>query len=106
MLVVVVVYLESLAGLAGYTSVLPAGVGGGCQLSIALIAAAIMVSQSPASAIAVVREVKAKGQFTSTMLGVTVLIDVVVLLLSSVATSITNSECDPCRPASRSSTWC
>ena len=95
-LVVIVVYLESQGGWASYTSELPEGISqGGCQFSIALIAAAIMVSQSPASAIAVVREAKAKGPFTSTMLGVTVLIDVVVLLLSSIATSITNSECDP-----------
>ena len=95
-LVVIVVYLESIGGLASYTASLPSGISAnGCQFSIALIAAAIMVSQSPASAIAVVRETKAKGPFTSTMLGVTVLIDVVVLLLSSIATSITNSECDP-----------
>ena len=95
-LIVIVVYLESIGGLASYTAALPDGISlGGCQLSIALIAAAIMVSQSPASAIAVVRETKSKGPFTSTMLGVTVLIDVVVLLLSSIATSIANSECDP-----------
>ena len=68
---------------------------GACQLSVSMIAAAIMVSQSPASAIAVVRETQAKGIFTSTFLGVTVLIDVVVLLLASVAESIANSQCDP-----------
>ena len=32
-----------------------------------------MVARSPASAIAVVKEMKAKGVFTSTLLGVTVL---------------------------------
>ena len=94
--VLLVVFAESQGGLAQYTADLPAGISqGGCQFSIAMIAAAIMVSQSPASAIAVVREARAKGPFTSTMLGVTVLIDVVVLLLASIATSIANSECDP-----------
>ena len=94
--VCLVVYAESQGGLTQYTAALPPGISqNGCQFSIAMIAAAIMVSQSPASAIAVVREVRAKGTFTSTMLGVTVLIDVVVLLLASIATSIANSECDP-----------
>ena len=94
--VVLVVFAESQGGLTQYVGALPDGISqNGCQFSIAMIAAAIMVSQSPASAIAVVREVRAKGPFTSTMLGVTVLIDVVVLLLASIATSIANSECDP-----------
>ena len=94
--VCLVVFAESQGGLTQYTSALPDGISqNGCQFSIAMIAAAIMVSQSPASAIAVVRETRAKGPFTSTMLGVTVLIDVVVLLLASIATSIANSECDP-----------
>ena len=95
-LVVIVVYLESVGGLASYTSQLPSVGIGSCEFSIALIAAAIMVSQSPASAIAVVREVRAKGPFTSTMLGVTVLIDVVVLLLAVHSHLVSaNSECDP-----------
>lgn len=66
-----------------------------CRFSISLIAGSIMVTQSPASAIAVVSETKAKGPFTSTMLGITVLTDVVVLLIYSVAASIANAECDP-----------
>ena len=95
-IVCLVVFAESQGGLTQYTAALPEGISqNGCQFSIAMIAAAIMISQSPASAIAVVREVRAKGPFTSTMLGVTVLIDVVVLLLASIATSIANSECDP-----------
>ena len=39
-----------------------------------------MVARSPASAIAVIKEMRAKGPFTSTLLGVTVLCDVAVLL--------------------------
>lgn len=56
---------------------------GSCQFSISLIAASIMVTQSPSSTIAVVAEVKAKGPFTSTMLGITVLTDIIVLLIFS-----------------------
>lgn len=79
----------------GSSGVLPwmADLDGGCRLSVSSIAAAIMVARSPASAIAVVKEMKAKGTFTSTMLGVTVLCDVYVLLLFTLTSTITESEC-------------
>jgi hypothetical protein len=66
---------------------------GSCQFSVSLIAASIMVTQSPASAIAVVAEMKAKGQFTSTFLGITVLTDIVVLLLYSLCAAVANANC-------------
>lgn len=66
-----------------------------CQFSIALIAGSIMVTQSPASAIAVVAEMRAKGPFTSTMLGITVLTDIVVLLLYSLCAAVANANCSP-----------
>lgn len=68
---------------------------GSCQFSISLIAASIMVTQSPASAIAVVAETKSKGPFTSTMLGITVLTDIVVLLLYSICAAVANANCAP-----------
>jgi len=40
---------------------------GGCAFSISLVAGSIMVARSPASAIAVVRELRAKGPVTSIM---------------------------------------
>jgi hypothetical protein len=52
------------AGLVPFLSELPLG----CRGSVATIAASIMVARSPASAIAVVKELKAKGTFTSTLL--------------------------------------
>ena len=67
--------------------------GSGCQFSVSLIAASIMVTQSPASAIAVVAETKSKGPFTSTMLGITVLTDIVVLLLYSLCAAVANANC-------------
>ena len=58
-----VVYGLARVGLVPFMEVLP----GSCQFSISLIAASVMVTQSPASAIAVVAETKSKGPFTSTM---------------------------------------
>jgi Kef-type K+ transport system membrane component KefB len=65
----------------------------GCRASVAAIAASIMVARSPASAIAVVKELKAKGVMTSTLLGVTVLCDVYVLMGFTLTTTIAESEC-------------
>ena len=64
-----------------------------CRLSVATIVAAIMVARSPASAIAVIKEMRAKGPFTSTALGVTVLCDVYVLLAFTLTTSVAESSC-------------
>lgn len=76
-------------GIVPFMEALPLG----CRASVASIAAAIMVARSPASAIAVVKELKAKGTFTSTILGVTVLGDVFVLMLFTITTTIAESEC-------------
>jgi len=65
----------------------------GCRASVATIFASIMVARSPASAIAVVKEMRAKGLFTSTLLGVTVLCDVAVLLAFTLSTTVAHTEC-------------
>lgn len=65
----------------------------GCRFSVALIAASICVARSPASAIAIIKEQKAKGIFTSTLLGVTVFCDVYVLLLFTLTSTVAESEC-------------
>lgn len=65
-----------------------------CRGSIAAVAASIMVARSPASAIAIVKEQRAKGPFTSAVLGMTVLGDVYVLVLFSLTTSIARTTCD------------
>jgi Kef-type K+ transport system membrane component KefB len=69
------------------------GLEPGCRLSVATIFASIMVARSPASAIAVVKETKSKGVFTSTLLGVTVLADVYVLLGFTLTTTVAETEC-------------
>ena len=50
-------------------------------LSIALIVACLAVARSPSSAIALVSELSAHGTFTTAVLSVTVLIDVVVVVI-------------------------
>jgi Kef-type K+ transport system membrane component KefB/Trk K+ transport system NAD-binding subunit/mannitol/fructose-specific phosphotransferase system IIA component (Ntr-type) len=58
------------------------------RAAVALLAGAILVARSPSSAIAVVNELRAKGPFTKTALGVTVIMDVVVITLFSICVSI------------------
>lgn len=96
--VVAVVYAMTSpgAGMLSYLEPLTSG----CRLSIAGIFAAIMVARSPASAIAVVKETRAKGVFTSTLLGVTVLCDVYVLLGFTLTTTIAETECSSDQPFS------
>jgi hypothetical protein len=48
----------------------------------------LQVARSPASAIAVAKELRAKGIFTSTLLGITVFCDVYVLILFTLASTV------------------
>lgn len=54
------------------------------KIGVGVLAGSILVARSPSSAIAIVRELHAKGPFTRTALGVTVIIDVVVIILFTV----------------------
>ncbi len=58
---------------------------------IAALTAAIFVARSPASAIAVIKELKAKGPFTQTVMGVTVVKDFLVIVLFSICLSVAQS---------------
>lgn len=58
------------------------------RMGVAILAGAILVARSPSSAIAVVNELRAKGPFTKTAIGVTVIMDVVVIAFFSVNESI------------------
>ena len=58
------------------------------KLSVSILAGTIFVARSPASAIAVINEMRAKGPFTQTALGVTVVIDFLVIMLFAVSFSI------------------
>jgi len=57
----------------------------------ALLAASVLVARSPSSAIAVVNELRARGPFTRMMLGVTIVLDVVVIVLFAISSSIADA---------------
>ena len=73
-----------LAGVIPFMS----GMNVGEKLAISLLAATIFVASSPASAIAVINELRAKGPFTQTVLGTTVLKDFIVIILFAVCLSL------------------
>jgi len=56
--------------------------------ALALLLGAIAVARSPSSAIAVISECRAAGPFTDMVLGVTILIDVLIIILFSIALSV------------------
>ncbi|MDY6973662.1 MAG: cation:proton antiporter, partial [Thermodesulfobacteriota bacterium] len=61
------------------------------RMSVSIIAGAILVARSPSSAIAVVNELRAIGPFTQTVLGITVIMDVVVITLFALTSSIADA---------------
>ncbi|MDD9302259.1 MAG: cation:proton antiporter [Desulfobacter sp.] len=61
------------------------------KAAMAILAGAILVARSPSSAIAIVNELRAKGPFTQTVLGVTVIMDVVVIVLFSANSSVADA---------------
>lgn len=54
------------------------------RVAASIMAASILVARSPSSAIAIINELRAKGPFTQTVLGVTVIIDVAVIILFAI----------------------
>ncbi len=61
------------------------------KIAISLISGAIFVASSPASAIAVIKELRAKGPFTQTVMGVTVAKDFLVIILFGVVISFSTT---------------
>lgn len=60
----------------------------GERVAVSLLMAAIFVARSPSSVIAIISEMRAKGPFTKTALGVTVIIDVLVIILFTICFSV------------------
>ena len=56
----------------------------GSKIALSMLIATIFVARSPASAIAIINELRAKGKFTQTAIGVTVIKDVLVIILFTV----------------------
>lgn len=61
------------------------------RVAVAILAGAILVARSPSSAIAIVNELRAKGPYTQTAMGVTVIMDVVVIVLFAINASVADA---------------
>ena len=58
------------------------------RAAVVILGGTILLALSPPSTIAVIKELKAKGDFTRTLLGVTVSMDVIIIILFAVAVAI------------------
>lgn len=67
------------------------GMSGNGKIAVSTITAAIFVARSPASAIAVINELRAKGPFVQTVMGVTVVKDFLVIVLFSICMALSES---------------
>lgn len=76
--------IYALTGVLSFT----AGMAGTERLAVAILGAAVLLALSPPSTIAVIKEVGARGPFTSTVLSLTVVMDVVVVVAFATAASI------------------
>ena len=61
------------------------------KLAVAILTGTIFVARSPSSAIAVINEMRAKGPFTQTVMGVTVVKDVLVIILFAVCFAVSDA---------------
>lgn len=61
------------------------------KVAVSILMATIFVARSPSSAIAIIHELRAKGPFTQTVMGVTVIIDVLVVILFAICVSISRN---------------
>ena len=65
------------------------------ELAVSLLVACLSVARSPSSAIAIISELNAKGPFTTVVLAVTVMMDVVVVVLFSITLMVARALDDP-----------
>jgi len=64
------------------------GMGKGSKFALSMLVATIFIASSPASAIAVINELRARGKYTQTAIGVTVVKDVLVIILFTICFAI------------------
>ncbi len=62
--------------------------------AVAMLGATILLALSPASTIAVIQEVRAKGPFSKTVLSITVVMDVVIIILFALAVAFASAMID------------
>jgi len=61
------------------------------KIAVSILFGTIFVARSPSSAIAVINEMRANGPFTKTVMGVTVLKDVLVIILFAISFSVSKA---------------
>lgn len=61
------------------------------RIAVAILGSTILLALSPASTIAVIQEVRARGTFTRTVLGVTVTMDVVIIVLFAIVVAVASA---------------
>ena len=100
--IIAVAYVVLAAGIFALTGVLSftSDLDSGARFATALLGAAVLLALSPPSTIAVIRDVRARGRFTRTVLGVTITMDVAIIVLFATMTSVaspllTSASIDP-----------
>jgi Trk K+ transport system NAD-binding subunit/Kef-type K+ transport system membrane component KefB len=89
----VVTFLLSSLGVYFLSGMIPfmQGMDTDDRIAVSILTGTIFIARSPASAIAVVNELRARGPFTQTALGVTVVIDFLVVILFALTFAIAES---------------
>lgn len=87
---VVVVFTMGLIAFLSIQKFVPfmADLPAGQVIAIALLGATIMLARSPSSALAIIKEMRARGPFTQKILGATILKDAIVILIFAATVSI------------------
>ena len=90
---VVVTFLLVTLAMYLLTDVIPflAGMKLAARIAISMLAGTIAIARSPASAIAVINELRARGPFTQTAIGVTVVKDFVVIIFFAIIFTLSKS---------------
>jgi Trk K+ transport system NAD-binding subunit/Kef-type K+ transport system membrane component KefB len=88
--IIAVAYVVLTAGIFALTAVVSftRDLDPSARLATALLGAAVLLALSPPSTIAVIKDVRARGRFTRTVLGVTITMDVVIIVLFATMTSV------------------
>jgi Kef-type K+ transport system membrane component KefB len=87
--------LELVGRRLGFESALTAGLSSQQIVVIGLLLGLVATANSPASTVAVINEVRARGPMTTVALGTTVLKDVVVILLMALTIMLSQGILDP-----------
>ncbi len=64
------------------------------KIAVATLGATILLALSPASTIAVIKEVRARGKFSKTVLSITVVMDVVIIVLFAISVAFAGALID------------